>query len=169
MLNSIYVLNESPAGLLGAHPKEGALPWPVVVLLGSYSRKHIFGASKHSSAAIRARVQDFCNRLGWRSLISPSAQDAHRPLVSRRVRACNQVVMPAVSAFCRAASRFLRSRVECATRVSDRLPGFLRFALRFLKSNNLTVQLSDKDGVFVVVGADVISMLVEQQLAKACY
>lgn len=168
MLRNIYVLNDSPTGLMGAHPKEGSLPWPVVVLLGSYSRKHIFGACRVSRSLLVSRIRDFCNRLRWRSIII-SPDDGTRPLVKRSVRTCNKTVMPVVSAFCKAASRFIWSRVERATRVSDPLPGFMRFALRFLKSRNLKVELSDKDGVFVLAEASVVAKLVEQHLGKVCY
>lgn len=168
MLDNIYILNDSPVGLLGAHPKEGSLPWPVVLLLGSYSRKHIFGACRISRKVLVSGVRVFCNRLRWRSLIT-AADNATRPLVKHSVRNCNSIVMPAVNAFCRAASRFIWSRVEIAARFSDHLPGFLRFALKFLKTQNLKVELSDKDGVFVLAKANVVANLVSQELGKACY
>lgn len=52
LVSNIYVLKPDSGSLVAEHPSSELLPWPVALLLGSYSRKHVFGPRAWSRLAV---------------------------------------------------------------------------------------------------------------------
>lgn len=75
---------------------------------------------------------------------------AHQPpLFKRHVSTCNKVVDAEISGFAEAVSSCVAGHYkESHRRGSYSLPLFVKAALAWLRSNEYTAQLSDKDGVF---------------------
>ena len=63
LLNNIYIFDESSAS--ASHPEHGNLPWYVLLLIGSLSRKHIFPLKIPPWKEVRASCLETCDRLKW--------------------------------------------------------------------------------------------------------
>jgi hypothetical protein len=167
--SSIYILEPLGAEFVAVHPIPGSIPWPALLALGSYSRKFIFGPSRYNPRVINERLADFGNRLKWQVHLKDAVKSESRPLVKRRIKHCNGVMPAAVDAFIRNSCHFIRQCLRLVPRVSFRPPGFLAFTLKWLRYKNLRVEVSDKDGVFVVIPRQIAVELVQKELKKPCY
>lgn len=100
LLSHVYLIDPEPPSVR-IHPSRGSLPWPVILTLGSYSKKHIFEPAELRRRAVEDNIIDFKNRL--RRLVSSKyyhgKEGWSKPLVPRRVRTCNAVVPRAVEDF----------------------------------------------------------------------
>ena len=72
----------------------------------------------------------------------------------------------AVVAFLREASQFIVKCLASVPRMRSRLPGFVDYTMSWLKRSDLRVEVSDKDGVFVVLPRSVAVELVNRELKK---
>ena len=62
--HNFYVLSANPVE--ARHPSCSEIPWPVASLLGSFSRKHVFGSFCCLSANVVNRAAtEFRRRLAW--------------------------------------------------------------------------------------------------------
>lgn len=64
LCNNVYSVHGSPS--VAAHPAVGDLPWPVLLLLGSHSRKHLFLRRRAlNMRSLHKSINDFTNRILW--------------------------------------------------------------------------------------------------------
>ncbi len=154
--------------LLADHPDRDEIPWFIALVLGSYSKKHIFGPSKTVPRLIQERFADFSNRIKWSIVFKDVPSESARPLVKRRVRECRSLMPPAVYAFLNHARPLLVGKFQSRSFAKIE-PGFLRFARNWMAKHNLRAELSDKDGVFVLAHDDVVNNLVMSQLVAPKY
>lgn len=162
LLNNIYVVEKDGHSATKAM-LEDALPWPVVLLLGSHSRRHIFARGRQlPMQEVERSCNDFANRVKWRWHFRKRKPEIeaeklkHKQLVKRRPReyrgrslACIEnlalAVANEVKLFCKTAnSRIARNRERY------RMPGFVISAPRWLDKLCFAVVPSDKDGVFTL-------------------
>ena len=167
---NIYLVESLPSGPSAYHPTSSSeLPWFVVLLLGAFSKKHIFVPKKTSASVIRARLEDFENRLKWATHFrNEQCSKYQKPLVPRRVWECKKVPPAVVPAFCREVTKVVRQKLD-AIQVCPRLPAFVAAAKKWLKQNGLCCVPSDKDGVFALTSRSLLNKLIYNELSKPCY
>jgi hypothetical protein len=166
MHDSIYMVSGSSEHQCAHHPDVGSLPWPVVLALCSNSKKQIFAPAKPSRKSISESLVDFENRLKW------AASRRNRgisiaPLVKRRVRRCREQVTAGVVAFSAAVKRLVINRTIGLRGRRVCLPGYVRFTRRWLQANSLRAEVSDKDGVFVLLHSDLRRSMVLHELLNS--
>eukprot|EP00969_Alexandrium_andersonii_P322632 14255437-Alexandrium_andersonii.AAC.1 len=60
---SLYVVNSA---LVASIPAEGELPWPILLLFGTHSRKHIFRSKADCSPDVMRRAaRSLCTKIKW--------------------------------------------------------------------------------------------------------
>ncbi len=180
LLANMYVVDDSGHTATQAELLD-KLPWPVVLLLGSHSRKHIFSSGRRLSLQETTRsCQDFSNRLKWRWKFkhTPDRDENDRSeeqLVKRRPREFRGTTRAAVDIF---ASEFKSFIVGESKKANSRIarnrskhmkPGFVAYALKWLQKSGLAVVPSDKDGVFTICSLAVLQTMVERKLLSPCY
>lgn len=165
LLHHIYTLNDD---LVAGHPLRSELPWPVVLACGAHSRKHIFAPKKIDLRLVGVRAVVFSNRLRWSIALGDNELRAVKPLMKRRVRTCRSGMPPVVQPFTTAITNLVVGRFR-NVRSTPKLPGFIRFTRDWLRKNGMRAELSDKDGVFVVVPRSIVEKLSCQVLAKNYY
>lgn len=91
---------------------EHRIPWPVVLLLGAFSRKHIFSNAKAiSMLELHRACRDFGNRVKWKCNFRHTRDNGSPldkntlPLVSRRPREYRGCTTGAVNNFIAAVTR----------------------------------------------------------------
>ncbi len=168
---NIYLVESLPSGPSAYHPTSSSeLPWFVVLLLGAFSKKHIFTFKPLTGSLLRDRVADFRNRVKWSVAMKNECCESSRPLVPRRVRECKKFIREAVvKNFTQAVERIVYKRCSGLLRVRSKLPPFVRFARSWLSNQGLCCLPSDKDGVFALAPLPLINDLVYSELRKPCY
>ena len=138
------------------NPVAGSVPWPVALLLGSKSRKFRF-CFRHSYDARRYRssIAELKNKLLWSWYYrGDSGTGGARKWAPRVTPAYPHIVdtPAAILTFAKSLKTKLweLSPFSCLRRY-DNLPLYFRFARRWLKHNNFTVDPSDKDGTMVLI------------------
>ena len=177
LLDNIYTIVENPLEAVTL-TAEAELPWPVALLLGSHSRKHRFPNRRLLSILKGQRAaKDLVHRLKWSYHFRLAEREQHyRPLVSRRPRPYEGSTAGEINGFSYDLMRAVREGYEKANRyirgcgaVSLTTPRFVKWALSWMRSQNLRAVLSDKDGTFVLVRQSLLRDLVCEQLCKGQY
>jgi hypothetical protein len=175
MYNNIYCIEnlgaESDCRFGSYTPEPSDLPWTVALLLGTHSRKHVFeNTHKLQLKVVGRSLQLFDRRLRWQWLFRHVSTSTYtKPLVRSEVRHCRDLVDPCIAAFGMAVKRTVIEHIKKANMTRYTLPSFIGDALRWLKKNNMTCQLSDKDGVFVVISHKTFQVFQAMELKKRCY
>ena len=154
--------------------KTSSLPWPVAVTLGAYSKKHIFSSSRCIPVGhYLSSINSFYNRTMWRMHLGGGTQSWYSKFKGTRpCSAFRGICAPEVSAFCNTAKYNLTQAIQCSSKGNSNnttLLKFHKYSFDWLKTNNLHVALSDKDGGFVLVDNGDISSLVVEKLAEPHY
>lgn len=166
MHDSIYMISGTSEHPVAQHPCVGSLPWPVVLALCSNSKKHICAPKKLSMQSMLEGLTDFENRLKWAASLRDRAMST-APLVKRRVRRCRKQVSAGIVAFSAAVRKLVVNRTQVFRGRSDCLPGFVRFTRRWLHANSLKAEISDKDGVFVLLNSALRRSLILHELLSS--
>lgn len=149
------------------------LPWPVAVTLGAYSRKHIFAPSKYIPInKYLSAVSDFCNRASWRMHLDGVDSNWYSSFRCRRP--CSEffgITAPEIKAFISYAKHHLRNSVSspCVSRHGVSFLRFHKYALQWLREQNLCAELSDKDGGFTLVDKTALKEMVSRKLVSPQY
>jgi len=178
MLGNIYLITAprpSPgiAGVFSARCLEESdgVPWPLVLLLGSHSKRFVFSCSTLRWSTVHRQLADFENRVKWLfKFWGSSARAEHaRPLGSRKVAHCGDVLPPELAAV---VAGVKRRTIEACKKVVNKKsyhPVFVDYSLKWLAKNKIEVQLADKDGVFVLVARDALRSMTSEQFLKPYY
>jgi hypothetical protein len=97
--------------------------------------------------------------------MSDAVQDV--TLLKRRVLRCKSLVPPMMPAFCRAVNHLIESQYSRLLLVAIARTAW--FLLRWLRPQNLRVEPTDNDRVFVLIPKDVVRNLVRAEFSKPCY
>lgn len=168
----IYCLDERPDGGFEAyHPSDSCIPWPVALLLGAHSKKHVWEPRKAPTMKqIGHAITLFDRRLRWAWVHKDSPSEYVRPLVPRDVLPCRKTVDGAIASFSAAVRNTVVTFVRSAAKVKPcPAPCFVKYAMRWLAQNQYTCELSDKDGVFVVLPYAQFRQLQAREWVKPCY
>ena len=141
-------------------------------MLGAFSKKHIFIPKPPSASLIRARLQDFRNRVKWaacRECRGDAESQKQLPLVPRRVWECKKWVPAVVGPFIGAVSGLVYQKLEKLMHVRPKLPAFVVAGRKWLKLNGMVCVPSDKDGVFALAPRPLLNKLIYKELGKPCY
>ncbi len=74
-----------------------------------------------------------------------------------------------VPAFLKQAKNLIEKAISPLVRTRIRAPICVAFSKRWLHGRRLRAELSDKDGVFVLVGEHALITMLAEQLRKTCY
>ncbi len=175
--SNIYMLEHTDVGHRNDLPGFSAflpgseeVPWPVALLLGSHSKKFIWEPVRKPAVSNVGKALTLCQRrLYWAWVHRRNPSEYLKPLVPHDVPACTAGVDDAVSAYSRSLRRCVLQYLARAGSSSPPLPRYIKFSLRWLVDTKHTCELSDKDGVFVLVSHDAYRRLQAFELAKPCY
>lgn len=174
-----YVVSGAGSQCHASHPTWESSPWPVHLTLGTFSRRHILRFPKqYDGRAAHYSVSQLCRRIRWawhfRDDVGPRP-DCRR-LIKRPVKPFSGALHAEVESLCFQASSALKDhivalnrRLLCTARSHAGPPAFARFALRWIKSRHLAIDLADKEGTFVLYQAEIRSQLINTQLVKTAY
>lgn len=140
-----------------------------MLCLGAYSKKHVFCPSALSVKLARERLEDFGRRVHWAVALKNEQSRSSRPLKARRIRECREWLPAVVRSFTAAVRNGVLSEIRKVSCRCCRVPGFVRFTTRWLRTNKIRAALSDKDGVFALCRHDIMNSMVRRELAKPCY
>ena len=176
MLEHIYVLQRVTGGWEAERPSRTLLPWTVVLLVGSHSKRHIFRPSVLRWKTVHANLEDFANRIRWKVALRGS-QSGDRPLLRRRVRSCTaamfdattQPKLPELEGFIRGLKNVVVKRCRAVVGSRSPLPSYVQHARRWLRDHDLVPVLSDKDGVFCLPSRSALNELARLQLSQNFY
>jgi hypothetical protein len=160
------------AGFSSYNPTAEQCPWPVALLLGAHSKKHVFESTRPLPLPrVGQALSMMDRRLKWAWVFRSNGQVQYTtPLVKKQeVAKCTELVDPAIIAFSNEIKRTVVEHIKGANLVSFKQPRYIRWARRWLVENHLTCRLSDKDGVFVMMEADIFRVLQARELTKSCY
>ncbi len=169
LLNNLYlVLDKSEAA---APPvAENEIPWPVLLLLATHSRKHRFlnGALPQAQPYTRA-IANLANKVKWAWCFRHSDPGKRSTLCKRSTKHFDGLASPGIMAF----ARYLRYTLGNFIRTSFRnfkrrftasAPAFVRTGCLWLIDHNLRGIQSDKDGVFVIVPRSLLDDMIFEKL-----
>ena len=159
LCSHIYVYNGMEHS--ATHPTSGTLPWPVELLLGGYSKRHIFATTPPVSIGILgAQLQQFSHKLVWRSVLRNSEPSWLRQFSSKApIAACSRTLEPEVRSFIYNFKNDIHTFIfkSCSTcNPSHHSTWFraLSCAREWITSEHLCVVPSDKDGGWVLMQRD---------------
>ena len=158
-------------------PEPSDIPWYVALLYGGHSRKHVFETNQRvDMRGIRQDLFLFRQRLKWAWVFRKDGSDEilNVPLVKRPCSICDKQVDPSIETFARAMGQTVQlfvDKVNKNKRWRDRFrkPAYIAFATDWLKSNEMCAELSDKDGVFVILHREALNFLYRVQIDAPCY
>jgi len=184
----MYQLVGDAKGIKAKFVASDEIPWHVLLLFGIKSRKHRFRPkSSIKAATIHTAWRHFRSRVFWWSHFASNKKSMpfdsrgeevfrFKPLVKRPPRQFQGLVMPEVRSYVDAIHNVLikhlrktNSRIAHSRRSCSNIPLFARMSLAWLRSNNLTISVSDKDGVFVMASADMLRSLIDDKLKLPQY
>lgn len=146
------------------------IPWPVALTLATHSKKHVF---EHGAVLPLRRVGDavalFDRRLKWAWHYRNSVNDYVKPLVKNVIPPCKHIPDAMISNFSSAVRSAVFDHIKAGNKLKVMVPAFLKFTLKWLSLNQYTCQVSDKDGVFVLVKHLSYQIFQAAELAKSCY
>jgi hypothetical protein len=177
-MSNMYVVSDS---LLARSAEiSDALPWTVLLTLGSLSRKHVFIRNQRiQTKSISVSSQDLVRKLkwAWHFHKNPNAGTGLPLLKSRpRVFPSRIVVDPEVEGFSIALRNCMSGCVKAANRsiaggnaAACNTPRYARHAVTWIANSGLRVVSSDKDGVFVLLSESVLRTLLSEQMVPEHY
>lgn len=173
MLRNVYVLTPDGSGSFDAiHPARGSLPWMVVLLLGSHSKKFIFTPQKLTWKLVHSRLGDMTNRMKWAAVFKADSPKSQLPLVKRRVLTCSDIKSEdryKVEAVAKNIKNLVVQQCKALVNRTIRPPRFVVAALAWLQKMDYIPTLSDKDGVFVVLSRKALCDLALLEFQKPHY
>ena len=181
LCSNIYRIDES--GHAAYHPLPGSMPWYVLLCLGSYSKKHIFGSrSAPNFKGIYGEAVQTSAKLKWAWRFRNEAAgrsklpklNIQRPTRPFQRGSSSEERPPiqldwANSEIVKFAFDIHKFAVSNSLRLNPRRPVFLKLTRDWLRRNNLCVGLSDKDGVMVVLPQDVRHQMILAQFKPKWY
>lgn len=178
LCGNIYIIDEDSRS---AHtPSEGCLPWPTLLLLGSYSKKHCFSTPcRIKSDEWSQPLEDFVNKIkwAWKFRANDNVEQFAKPLIKRATKnfdECSGTICDAaVKAYCGEVKQLVEKSFKkanariarCPAKYSNR-PGFVSPALSWLGREGLRAVPSDKDGVFTIITGKLLNTLVEEKIRE---
>ena len=173
LYGNIYMVERGAEGWQAKFPDAGSLPWPVLLLLGSHSRKHIITPGNFRRAELVKSLNDTVSRIKWAWLFRKETGDFSKPLLKRDLLHCHSRTPPTIEAFCR---RLKEVGLEAGKKLTleggckeAQKPAYMKFALRWLREKDYRVALSDKDGVFAMMPNVSFAECVSEELKKSFY
>lgn len=167
LLSHIYCVEDDLSAAY--HPESSDVPWPVVLALGSHSKKFVFQPREIKLAKINSNLDDFKNRLKW-SIVLKGIGATEPRLIKSRVTECLQAVpAPAVAALVSFVTNFVKSRAAEFPAKVICCPRYIMWAKRWLLSQKMMAIPSDKDGVFTILSSEQLRRLAYQQFEKPFY
>ena len=154
-----------------------SIPWPVIWLLGRYSRKYIFANAKMpDSNWIHGNIQSFRNKMLWRWVFRKDHSQKPPIRVSASTPACSEIVAPEMKAWVshvagsmlNAVDRVRRSSRWMARPKSAMLP-VTRLGLRILRDKKIVATPCDKEPGFAVRSEDQHRIVVGNIFAQDMY
>lgn len=149
LCNNIYVVKSSPTSARKVDEFD-SLPWTIIFLLGSHSKKHVFLQKRALDLSIfHEATFNMMHKLKWAwSFRNNPRQMAYRQLCSRnpvpdRGRSC-----PEIEAFSSGLKRVILRVNKQMYKFSPNISGFVVHALKFAKQYRRHFVRGDKDGVF---------------------
>ncbi len=170
---NFYIVEDREARV--SHDAE--LPWPVVVALGVFSRKHLFGTGRQLDFR-RYRYASTLSRrkLSWSWFFKDIKGSGRSKLLKSEIRPFNGQVPPLLQNFADHLSSTVVKSVQKANREIRagvhrhvRPPRVIRWSLKWLALNRYTVSVSDKDGTFCLLKVAELDFLVGHQLQQGSY
>ena len=172
MHEQVYVLPDIMEAAI--HPPLGMLPWPVLLWLGTRSKKHVVldakqpHPHKYNSSFLRAE-QSLLWRDALGNITNPWWQFHWGHSTSNK---CNAVVLPEVRAF----ANEVRDTLAKTFRTSRARPSFVKtrakyesFAAEWLATRGWTVLQTDKDGGFCLVRSSALATMLKRKLQMPFY
>ena len=174
----VYVYDPVAADVL--HPEPSWLPWGVLLLLGSKSRKHIHLNSRLPSMSfVNNSISDFLTNVGraaqfegrsvlpkwWRHRLKGDAVAPWTGVEDPALRNCLQGLRTKLSHACSNALK----RATMGPKFWTAWTKPYELANRWLARNELHAIPSDKDGGVVIVGRDVLVDMVRAKMAQSSY
>jgi len=170
LLSNVHVIRRDHSAWIADHPRENEIPWPGLLTLGSHSRKHIFAEHAISSPLVLGQLRSFISKVKWRWVFRNAKELPPRPLLKKETRPCDAQVPHVLLAFCSHVMHVGRSLLSNAARKPCKaLARHVRFALKWTRRNDLAVELSVKDGVFVLASREAVRSCIKEQLEKPFY
>lgn len=175
LVENIYAISGDSLDAFVPHNLK--LPWCVLLLLGSHSRRHVHLSQKQICLKkIHRAARALSNKIKWRWHFRLAEEDPTKllPLYRREPREYRDQADASVETFAREAYRtvmeqaVLANKAIARTRYSNK-PSYVRIAIQWLKNQNLTAIQSDKDGVFTLIHNDVHNKLIREKLASLCH
>jgi hypothetical protein len=172
MLGNLYLVSDR--SVPAAPPTyEDKLPWPVVLLLATHSRKHRFlsGALPQLQPYVRG-IEDLANKVKWAWRFRHNEPGTRSALCKRSTRHFEGLASPEIMKFATNLKYTLGKLIPTMLknfkrRHSASIPAFVKIGCRWLSENNLRGIQSDKDGVFVIVPMDVLEDMIFEKLLTA--
>lgn len=160
LYDNIYTVLENP--LLAVSLEPGHIPWPVALLLGSYSRRHVFlrpCALRMTTAG--TAIRNFGNRVNWKWFFENVEVGPTLPvkrLIPRAPLSFGGTAAAEINWFTSEVRKCVEDHFKRANKWVSRhkhtsvmVPSFVRWSLTWIRNRQLRAVLSDKDGVFVLV------------------
>ena len=157
-------------------PVPSGVPWPLLWLLATFSRKHAFISSKALALTpVVDDLNDFVNRVRWSLWLNGTNQSA--PLSSKkrstRTPHCPHLPPPDVNRYLLALrQRFVAiavSRTRSLRSSHSNIFGLVRLALRLLKCSEYVIIPNDKHHGFCLVSVSQFHAVLMQSISKQCY
>ena len=172
LMNNVYVLDNMESA--ARHPVSKELPWHVLLLLGSFSKKHVFlKKTLPEWKRVRQAGIDMVNKLRWRFHHRDSDQAMPQTLgLSKSTAPCKHVKDPEFNWVEMRVKNWLSESYGCAELHKSKLqsrPHFVTAAINWIKDNNMVACVSDKDGVFCLLDISLRDELLNAQLSKGWY
>lgn len=133
--------------------------------------------NSYDGRAVRFGVSQLCRRIKWAWHFRDAAGmlPESRKLVKRPVKPYSGALHAHIESLCYQVSCIVNDKVTtlnaklALARGGSTPPRFVRYALRWIKSAGFAVDLSDKDGTFVLYSTDLKAALIQAQLHKTAY
>lgn len=173
---NIYVADG--AKYSAAHPPPGLLPWPVLLLTGTFSKKYVFVRKPNNIDVLHVTkaLKNLEHKIKWKWFFAEESTNdlPVGKLISRPPKSFHGDVPKVLKGFITdikySVNKFVENNNISSVMDQDgNTPGFVRYALTWLKNHDLQVHPSDKDGIFTIIHRDFKQKLIDQQLSKRWY
>lgn len=177
---NLYMIN--PDTLAAEVPSvDTRIPWCVLLLLGSYSKKHRFlTRQQFKPITWRSIAKNLTNRIKWawrfkRYPVDGAVADRYRMLVKRDPRAFEERAETEVEDMCkdlalRIKRHFILANKRIARDTRLGFPAFVTKARGWLREHDHIAVQSDKDGVMVLLHNRLYETLIEKKfVSTGCY
>ena len=176
LCSKVYIVDE--VGGSSRHPTPGEIPWPVLISLTAFNKKHIPLASRFKEHAVREATRKFERKLGWLEVYKdqPSRSNPYNIL---RVASKYKVTPPLSSmpstehkAVC---TEFRKLMDKCITNAKHAMrhiqPAsfFFSYSRSVLQDIGYNTFVTDKDGGYTLVKSDLCSQIFSNIVSNGDY